>query len=116
MEHGKSKRKFGRETKQRKELIRGLAEALIERGKITTTQAKAKSLRPFVEKLVTKARTDSVPTMRNLVATVGQKSARKLVKELGPKFAGRAGGYTRIISLPARVSDSSKMATIEFVE
>jgi large subunit ribosomal protein L17 len=116
MEHGKSKRKFGRETKQRKELMRGLAEALIERGKITTTQAKAKSLKPYVEKLITKGRTNNVSTMRFLVGTVGAKSAKKLVQELGPKFAGRNGGYTRIISLPRRVSDSSKMATIEFTE
>jgi len=115
MKHYKKGRKFGRETKQRKELLRSLAEALISRGKITTTQAKAKSLRPYVEKIITKSKINNVATVRFLTGKLGKASAGKLLKEIGPKFAGRSGGYTRIINLPRRTSDSAKMAIIELV-
>ncbi len=115
MEHGKKTRKFGRETKQRKELLRGLAEALISRGKITATQAKAKSLRPYVEKAITKSKTNSVSSARFLASRFSRASVKKLLQEIGPKFAGRNGGYTRIINLPRRASDGAKMAIIELV-
>ncbi len=116
MEHGKKGRKFGRETKQRKELMRDLAEALIANGKITTSQAKAKSLRPYIEKVVTKSKVNNVATVRFLAARFGRVLVKKLLQEIGPKFAGRSGGYTRIINLPRRSSDGAKMAIIEFVE
>ena len=116
MEHGKKGRKFGRETKQRKELMRDLAEALITNGKITTSQAKAKSLRPYIEKIITKSRVSSVATVRFLAARFSRVLVKKLLQEIGPKFAGRNGGYTRIISLPRRPSDGAKMAIIELVE
>jgi large subunit ribosomal protein L17 len=115
MEHGKKTRKFGRETKQRKELLRGLAEALIGNGKITTTQAKAKSLRPYIERIITKSKTNSVASTRFLVSKFNRASVKKLLQEIGPKFAGRSGGYTRIINLPRRTSDGAKMAIIELL-
>ncbi len=115
MEHGKKNRKFGRETKQRKELMRDFAEALIIRGKITTSQAKAKSLRPYIEKIITKSKTNNIATVRFLASNFGKTSVKKLLQEIGPKFAGRNGGYTRIIGLPRRPSDGAKMAIIELV-
>lgn len=115
MEHGKKIRKFGRETKQRKELMRGLAESLITNGKITTTQAKAKSLRPYVEKVITKSKANNVASTRFLACQFNHGIVKKLLTEIGPKFASRNGGYTRIINLPPRTSDGARMAIIEFV-
>jgi len=116
MRHHNQNRKFGRETDARRALLKGLAVALIERGKIKTTVAKAKSLRPFVEKLVTRARRGDLASQRLIVARLGSLLAtRNLVQEIAPRYAKRAGGYTRISKLPARASDGSPMAFIEFV-
>lgn len=115
MDHGKSKRKFGRETKQRKALMRSLAVALIAHNRITTTQAKAKELRPYVEKLITKSKAPSLSTTKLLSSRMPKTSVDKLLKELGPRFAERKGGYIRIRLLPQRMSDGAKMAIIEFV-
>ncbi len=115
MRHHNANRKFGLKRDQRKALLRSLALNLVTREKIQTTEAKAKELRPFVEKLVTRSKTGTVATRRFLVTQVGTHGAKKLVENLGPKFMDRKGGYTRIIKLPARVSDGSPMAQIEFV-
>ncbi|MBI2063413.1 MAG: 50S ribosomal protein L17 [Candidatus Yanofskybacteria bacterium] len=115
MNHGRKNRKFGRETKQRKALLRDLTVALIENGKITTTQAKAKSLRVGVEKLITKGKNKNLAATRLLVSQLGAKYAKKLTTELADRFANRHGGYTRIINLPPRLSDGARMAIIEFV-
>jgi large subunit ribosomal protein L17 len=116
MKHGKKEKKFGRETKQRKELLRGLAEALISRGKITTSQAKAKSLRPYIERIITKSKVNNIATARFLASRFSRALVKKLLQEIRPKFAGRRGGYVRITKLPPRASDSAKMAIIELVE
>ena len=116
MYHRKSTRKFGRETKQRKALLRSLAEALIINEKIKTTEAKAKSLRPYVEKLVTKSRTNTLTSNRLLIAQVNRQSVKKLLQEVGPRYLNRAGGYTRIRKLAPRSSDGARMAIIEFVK
>lgn len=116
MYHRKSTRKFGRETKQRKALLRGLAESLILNEKIKTTEAKAKSLRPYVEKLVTKSRNNTIATSRLLASQVNRQSVKKLIQEVGPRYTNRAGGYTRIIKLSPRQSDGARMAIIEFVK
>lgn len=116
MNHGKKNRKFGRETKQRKELLRDLARALITNGKINTTQAKAKSLRPYIEKLITKAKNKNLASRKLLISKLGHISAQKLITEIADRFVGRNGGYTRIASLPPRLSDGSKMAIIEFIQ
>jgi len=116
MNHGRKNRKFSRETKQRKELLRDLAHALIMKGKITTTQAKAKSLKPYIEKLITKSKTSNVASIRTLASQIGKNYAKKLTMEIGPRFAQRNGGYTRILNLTRRLSDGAKMAVIEFIE
>jgi large subunit ribosomal protein L17 len=115
MRHHNANRKFGREADARKAMFRSLAQALVIREKIKTTEAKAKELRPFVEKLITRSKTSTIATRRFLINQVGDEGASKLLKDIGPKFKERAGGYTRIIKLPRRISDGSAMAQIEFV-
>ena len=115
MNHHKATRKFGREKKVRDGLMKSLALALVVNGKIKTTDAKARELRPMVEKMVTTGRLGTVAARRTLVSRVGAIGAAKLVKDIAPKYADRKGGYTRITKLPARVSDGSLMSIIEFV-
>ncbi len=117
MKHHKSFRKFGREKNQRKAFIRGLMINLIRHGKIETTEARAKEVRPFVERLVTIAKVDSVAN-RRLVASrlINQEDeTKKLFAEYGPKYKDVSGGYTRVIKLPTRISDGAEKAIIEFV-
>ncbi|MCX6715543.1 MAG: 50S ribosomal protein L17 [Candidatus Taylorbacteria bacterium] len=116
MRHHSNIRKFGREKTQRHALMRSLARNLIRDTRIKTTAAKAKELRPFVEKLVTKAKTVTVAS-RRLVSSrlMGDPEVKKLFNEIAPKYKGRNGGYTRIVKLPARDLDGSPMALIEFV-
>lgn len=96
--------------------MRSLARNLIRDEKIKTTIAKAKELRPYVEKLVTKAKTVTV-TQRRLVnqKLMGEPETKKLFDVIAPKYMTRAGGYTRIVKLPNREQDGSGMALIEFV-
>ncbi len=116
MRHHGNVRKFGRETTQRKALMRSLACNLIRDMRIQTTLAKAKELRPMIEKLVTKARTDTVASRRLIISNIhNQVETRKLFEEIAPKYTKRAGGYTRIVRLPNRDLDASPMALIEFV-
>jgi len=116
MRHHKANRKFGRKASIRKALLRGLAEALIKEGKIVTTEAKAKELRPYAEKLVTLAKINSLAVKRLLISKLGTHARIvKLSKEIGPKYKDRLGGYTRIVKLPRRLSDGSSMALIEWV-
>jgi large subunit ribosomal protein L17 len=115
MNHSKAGRKFGREKKVRDGLMKSLALALILENRIKTTDAKARTLRPFVEKLVSSGRVNTVANRRNLVSKIGAIGAKKIVTDLAPKYAKRTGGYTRITKLPARVSDGSLMAVIEFI-
>jgi large subunit ribosomal protein L17 len=115
MKHHKSIRKFGRKTGQRNALVASLAYSLVLKRKIVTTEAKAKELRPFIEKLVTKGKTDTIATRRLLTARIGEEAAAVLVKDIAPQYKERNGGYTRIIKLPRRAGDASKMAEIQFV-
>jgi len=116
MRHHNANRKFGLEKNQRHALLRSLASNLINAGKIVTTEAKAKEIRPFVEKLVTTAKGGSVTSRRLLVSRIGNpKSVKHLVEVIAPKYKERAGGYTRVIKMVNRSGDGSKMATIEFV-
>jgi len=109
-------RKFGRETGERRAFMRSLAKNLITHGKITTTEARAKELRPYIEKLVTQGREATVATRRVISAKLaGPASAKKLIDEISPKFKDRKGGYTRIVKLGRRLGDASPMAIIEFV-
>ncbi len=119
MRHHNSVKKFGRQSGQRLALMRSLVNNLITHERMTTTEAKAKALRPIIEKLVTKARGADIATTRDITARLGNNkvTTTKLIKEIAPKYEGRAGGYTRIIKLGARSGrgDASPMAMIEFV-
>ena len=117
MRHHNKNKKFGRERNQRLALLRSLAVSLVRDGKIITTEAKAKGLRPFIEKLVTNGRKGGVHSLRLINARLGgQKEAGlKLVNEIAPKYVERQGGYTRITKLAPKKSDGRKMAVIEFV-
>lgn len=96
--------------------ISNLAAALFEHGAIKTTDAKAKTLRPYVEKLITKAKDGSVAARRQVLADVPQKDVvAYLFNELAPKFENRAGGYTRIIKLENRAGDNAPMSQISLV-
>ncbi|MCU0636920.1 MAG: 50S ribosomal protein L17 [Gemmatimonadaceae bacterium] len=117
MRHRNANRNLRRTSEQRLALLRNLATSLIEQGAIETTEAKAKELRPFVEKLVTKARTGTLHARRLAGRHVQKREAAdKLFQELGPKFATRAGGYTRILKTGHRKGDGADMARIEFVD
>jgi large subunit ribosomal protein L17 len=115
MKHQRSIRKFGREMNQRNALVKSLALSLVLKGKITTTEPKAKEIRPFVEKLVTKAKLGTLAARRILISRVSEEGASELMDVLAPKYKARAGGYLRITKLPSRKSDAAKMAVIEFV-
>lgn len=117
MRHHNNKRKFGRSKNQKKALINSLALNLIIRGKIKTTEAKAKELRPFIEKLITKAKKDVLPARRMVLAQLfnRKKETKKLFEVIAPKYKDKKGGYTRILKLSPRISDGAKMAIIEFI-
>lgn len=117
MRHHNSKRKFGREKNERKALINSLTLNLIVREKIKTTLAKAKELRPFIEKLITTAKKGDLVTKRLLVSRLsGRRSeTKKLFEVIAPRYKKRNGGYTRVLKLGARKSDGAPMATIEFI-
>jgi large subunit ribosomal protein L17 len=117
MRHHSNVRKFGRNKNQRHALLKGLALSLIAHGRIETTEAKAKELRPFIEKLVTKANVGTLASRRLVIARLYNLTAEanKLIDEVAPKYKERNGGYTRITKLPRRLGDASKMAVIEFI-
>jgi len=87
------------------------------RGKIKTTEPKAKELRPFVEKLITRAKKDNVATRRIVISKLSnrRKEAKKLFEVIAPKYLDKSGGYTRILKLGTRKSDGARMAQIEFI-
>lgn len=116
MKHQKKGRTLGRDKDQQKMLARAQASSLILKGRITTTEAKAKELRPFIEKLITRARKGDLAAKRILLSRIDDKRAvNKLIDEIAPKYEKRNGGYTRIIKLPPRKGDAAKLALIEFV-
>lgn len=117
MRHHNKNRKFGRDKNQRAALLSSLAGNLIVREKIKTTEAKAKELKPYIEKLVTRAKLGTVAAQRGVIARLDGRTreTKKLFSTLAPKYTDRTGGYTRILKLGARKSDGAKMAYIEFV-
>lgn len=117
MRHHNNVRKFGRDKTQKRALFNSLALNLIIRGKIKTTLPKAKELRPFVEKLVTRAKGDSLSARRLVAAKLSNHGleVKKLFEVLAPKYKDTPGGYTRILKLGARKSDGASLAIIEFV-
>lgn len=116
MRHLHGYRKLGRTSSHRKALLKNLTIALIESEKIETTLPKAKELRSYVEKLVTKSRNADFNTHRYVFAELQSKEAtKKLINEIAPKYTERNGGYTSIIKTRVRRGDASQMATISFV-
>lgn len=115
--HGYKGRKFGREAGPRTALLKGLATSLVEHGSIETTLEKAKELRPYVERLVTKAKKGDLHNRRQIIDTLLDKNiAHKLVDEVAPRYAERPGGYLSIVRTRLRRGDNAQMATISFVE
>ena len=119
MRHMKSGRTFNRDTNARKALLIGLAKNLIEREQIKTTLPKAKDLRGVVEKLITRAKVDTVANRRLIASELGNgtsKTVNKLFAVLGPRYAKRPGGYTRVLKAGFRYGDAAPMAIIELVD
>ena len=117
MKHHKTNRKFGREAGVRNALLKSLALALIERGSITTTEAKAKELRPFIETIITRGKNDTLANRRLIVGRLmnSEKAARRVFGDIAPRFKDVKGGYTRILKLGRRKGDASPMAMISFI-
>ncbi len=117
MMHHNNIRKFGRERKVRTAFMRSLARNLILEEKIITTEARAKSLRPYVEKLITHAKTDSVAKRRLVLSVLGndEEATKKLFTTIGPRYKERNGGYTRIVRVGIRPGDAAIKAFIGFV-
>lgn len=117
MRHRKAGRKFGRNPAQRQALLRQLAISMILHERLTTTEAKAKTLRPLVEKLVTIAREDSQHHRKLIMSKIDHPPATsKLFEVIAPRFEAAPGGYTRISKLGVRHGDAAPMALIEFIE
>ncbi|MDD8029724.1 MAG: 50S ribosomal protein L17 [Acidobacteria bacterium] len=111
-----SGRKLGRTTAHREMLLRNLATSLIEKERVRTTVAKAKELRPFVEKLITMGKTGTLAARRRALAVLMKEDAvTRLFETVAPRFSERAGGYTRIVKLSPRKGDGAEMAVIELV-
>jgi large subunit ribosomal protein L17 len=109
-------RKLSRKIGPRKQLLRSLANSFFLSEKIKTTESKAKELRPIVEKMITRAKNNTVSNRRRLAQDLTSKITKKVFDELAPKYKERNGGYTRIIRLGPRNSDSAKMVIIELVK
>ena len=119
MRHMKAGRTFNRVTNARKALFIGLAKNLIEKEQIKTTLPKAKDLRSVVEKLITRAKVDTVANRRLTASELGngsEKTVKKLFAVLGPRYAKRPGGYTRVLKAGFRYGDAAPMAIIELVD
>jgi large subunit ribosomal protein L17 len=117
--HRRKGRKLGRDASHRKALYANMCGALFEHGRIETTEAKAKEIRPIAEKLITLARKDpmNVAAQRQAVAFLRSKdSVHNLFHTVGPRFTERPGGYTRIVKLGPRLGDAAPMAYIELVD
>ena len=119
MRHMRAGRTFNRDTNARKALFIGLAKNLIEKEQIKTTLPKAKGLRSVVEKLITRAKVDTVANRRLVASELGNNSSaavKKLFTVLGPRYAKRPGGYTRVLKAGFRYGDAAPMAIIELVD
>ena len=117
MRHQRSGKKLGRASAHRRALLANLTAALIEHGRIKTTETKAKAVRPIAEKMVTLGREGTIHARRQALAYLRtQEIVHKLISEVAPRFVGRPGGYTRIVKLGPRQGDAAPMAYLEFVD
>ncbi len=115
--HGYKGRKFGRETDQRRALLKGLATSLVTYGAIETTLEKAKEIVPVVEVLITKAKKGDLHNRRQVIAALSTlDAANKLVDEIAPKLTGRTSGHLRITRTRTRVGDNAQLAKVSFVD
>jgi large subunit ribosomal protein L17 len=117
MRHQKTKHKLSRDSAHRRALLMNLSKEIIEHERIETTQAKAKAVKPQVEKLITLAKKGDLHARRQALSTLSQDkfAVHKLFDELAPRYAERPGGYTRILKLGPRKSDATEMVFIELV-
>jgi large subunit ribosomal protein L17 len=117
MRHQKHTRKLGRTSQHRDAMLANLVASLILHKRVKTTLAKAKAARPFAEKMVTLGKSGTLHARRLAIAKIGQREVvGKLFKEIAPGFKDRAGGYTRIVKLGPRQSDSAPVAFLEWVD
>ena len=117
MRHRKRTVKLGRSSAHRNELLANLVCALIDNKRIKTTLPKAKAARSLAEKMVTLGKKGTLAARRQAISTLKQAdSVKELFDSIAPTFAGRAGGYTRIVKLGRRISDSSEMVLLEWVD
>jgi large subunit ribosomal protein L17 len=115
MRHKKGKRKLKRNKSQRKALLKSLSESLILKEKIKTTEVKAKELRSYIEKEITRAKKGNLAAVRFLRKNLTKKTSQKLMASI-ESFKGRNSGYTRVIKVGERKSDGAKMAIIELIK
>ena len=117
MRHKRKRNKLNRDTAHRRALIRNLSMQILEHERIQTTQAKAKVVKPEVEKLITLAKRGDLHARRQALAELNQDKfvVHKLFDEIAPRYSGRPGGYTRILKLGPRRSDATEMVYIELV-
>ncbi|MFL5848578.1 MAG: 50S ribosomal protein L17 [Solirubrobacteraceae bacterium] len=117
MRHGKQRGKLSRDSAHRKALLRNLSRELIEHERIKTSQAKAKAVKPEVEKLITLAKRGDLHARRQALSALGQDKfvVYKLFEEVAPRYSERPGGYTRILKLGPRRSDATEMVLLELV-
>ncbi|MBI4117496.1 MAG: 50S ribosomal protein L17 [Parcubacteria group bacterium] len=116
MKHLHKGRILKRTTPHRKMLLRNLATSLVLYEKIKTTRAKAKEIRPIIERYVTKSRSNDIATRRQLLRFFTDKNAvKKMLEVIGPRYAKRNGGYTRIMNMGQRRGDAAKVSVIQFV-
>ena len=116
MRHQKRGRKLGRDSAHRKSLYANLTAELIQHGRIRTTLAKAKEVRPVAEQMITLGKRGDLHARRQAVAFLRQKPiVKSLFEDVAPRYAERSGGYTRIIKLGPRLGDAAEMAYIELV-
>jgi large subunit ribosomal protein L17 len=116
MHRREKNRKLSREKDQRRALLRTLASAFLGKEKIKTTEAKAKELSVFIERKITVAKKENLPSKRLLSSFFSPKIVKKLIQEIIPRYKDRKGGYTRIIRLGPRKSDGAKMVIIELIK
>jgi len=117
MRHRKAGNRLGRTMSHRRALMRNMASALVVHGKVETTIQKAKALRPVVERLITMGREDSLAGRRRAATLLmGKEPVQRLFDDVGPRFADRPGGYTRIVRTRHRAGDAARMAIIELVD
>lgn len=116
MRHLKKGRKFSRTRNQRRAFLRALLSQLVTHGRIHTTEARAKELRPLAEKLVTTAKAGTLANRRLAASRISAPAVAALLRDIAPRYRERQGGYVRIIKLAPRKSDSARLAIIEFVK